>query len=81
MEERGSSLGPKDAQDQPPDDEDELIRVFLGDDKEPTPLVDVSESLIHHCANRTCRIARLYVVGETEEKVKAMRKAVEPWTQ
>jgi hypothetical protein len=79
IEKRGPLMTRDQASEQPSESKDELIKVFLKNDPEPRSLVDISESILHACANRTFRIVRLYVVEQNESKVDKMKRKVERW--
>jgi uncharacterized protein len=82
LEERGPHLTARQARDLPPEQQDEAIKVFLGNDLEPTSLVDIPHSLVRLCAGRFFQAYRLYVVyhGSDEETVVGrLREAVENW--
>lgn len=79
LEKRGSLVPATKVGEQPSEEQDELIKVFDRDEPEPRSLVDIPESLIRHCANRSLRITRLYVVEEGMKQVSQLRKAVMNW--
>ena len=54
----------------PPEDKDELIKVFVGEEPEPRSLVDIEHSLIPVCAGKFFQSFRLYVVYEGKDKDK-----------
>jgi len=66
----------------PPEDKDELIKVFIGDDPEPKSLVDIKHSLISVCAGKFFQTFRLYLVYEGKDKEKVvsdLREQVRNW--
>jgi HD superfamily phosphohydrolase len=77
LEKRGHVVVP--GPPQPPEEEDELIKVFKPGKEEPMSLVDIPESIIGTCAHRTFRITRLYVLEDDPKKVRKMRDTVAAW--
>lgn len=80
VEKRGGKLDVRAARDLETEERDELMKVFVGDDDEPTSLVDVPETLLNHLGNLRWFAHRLYVVdnGNPDLVVKA-REAVANW--
>jgi len=74
LESRGKLLTAEQARDLPSEQEDELIKVFVGDDPEPKSLVDVQHSLISVCAGRFWQAFRLYVVCDDSMDAKVVEK-------
>jgi HD superfamily phosphohydrolase len=68
LEPRGSSLTADQARSVEPEQEDELIKVFVGDSAEPKSLVEVTHSLIHVCSDYVWQAFRLYVVYEGADR-------------
>ena len=63
-------------------EEDEPIRVFCEDDKEPKSLAQIEHSIISKCANQSFKIFRLYVVYDRynrEEKIQKLKSEVQNW--
>ncbi|MCK5225410.1 MAG: HD domain-containing protein [Planctomycetes bacterium] len=64
-------------------EEEELIRVFSGnDEKEPKSLSEIEHSIINKCANQSFKIFRLYVVydgNDRVEKIRQLETAVQRW--
>ncbi|MCX5643904.1 MAG: hypothetical protein NTZ17_04350 [Phycisphaerae bacterium] len=63
-------------------EEEEQIWVFQQDDVEPTPLLDLKQSLVKQWAKFFFQACRLYVVVEgpdAEEKVVKLRARVKDW--
>lgn len=79
LEERGPLIPAAQAAQQPAEEEDELIKVFVPGEQEPKSLVDVSDSIVRLCANHAARVTRLYVVEHDKTIVARMRKQVERW--
>ncbi len=84
LEKRGASLTVEQARGLESEEEDELIKVFIGDEPEPKSLVEIEHSLIHVCAAHLWQAFRLYVVYEGKNKedvVKRLRKEVGEWAE
>jgi len=79
LEKRGPVIPPSEASAQPPESQDELIRVFVRGESEPKPLVDVSESVVRLCGNHEWRATRLYVVDDDDARVVKLRRVVQNW--
>ena len=79
LEKRGRLIRAAEVAGQPSEKRDELMKVFVQDEEEPKSLVDISESLISHCAHLVARIVRLYVVEPDAAKVQKLRQAVSDW--
>lgn len=50
------------------EEEEEDIKIFVGDDEEPTSLMDIEHSLVVKYANYFFQMFRLYVIYEGEDK-------------
>ena len=70
VEPRPALLTSDQARALPPEDKDELIKVFVGEEPEPRSLVDIEHSLIPVCAGKFFQSFRLYVVYEGKDKDK-----------
>jgi HD superfamily phosphohydrolase len=79
LESRGVLIPAAQAGEQPPEEEDELIKVFGPEDEEPRSLVDIPQSLIQHVAHYVMRIARVYIVETDERKVERLKTEVSHW--
>jgi len=82
LEERGALHTTAQARELQPEAEDELIKVFIGDEKEPRSLVDINHSLIRACEGRQFQFFRLYVVFEGDDRdqvVENLRDEVKNW--
>lgn len=79
LESRGAKLTPESARDLQDEHEDELVKVFLPGDDEPTSLVDVPESITNVAANYAYQFARLYLVSQQPELVENARERVAEW--
>ena len=63
-------------------EEEDLVKVFVADESEPTSLVDIPYSLIFKCADLFFQSFRLYVVYEGEDKdniITELRDKVRNW--
>ena len=70
------------ARHMPPEEEDELIKVFCSDNPEPASLVDIEHSILSQCGGFTVRLYRLYVVddGKTDDsQYEQLRETVRKW--
>jgi hypothetical protein len=84
LEQRGAYLTAEQARDPESEEEDELIKVFIGTELEPKSLVEIQHSLIHICSGYQWQAFRLYVVYEGEDKedvVKRLRSEVRDWAE
>jgi len=82
LEPRGSFLTTEQARSVEPEQEDELIKVFVGNDAEPRSLVEVTHSIIHVCCNYSWQAFRLYLVHDGPDRsaiAERLRKAVRNW--
>jgi hypothetical protein len=79
LEKRGAVIPASEARGQPPEKEDELIKVFVPHEPEPRSLVEVPASIVRPIAGYAARATRLYVVEEDEAKLRKLRAAVENW--
>jgi hypothetical protein len=68
LEKRAAFMGADEARGVEPEQEDELIKVFVGDNPEPKSLVEVPHSLIYVLSDRLWQAFRLYVVYEGTDK-------------
>lgn len=80
MEKRGGNLSITAARGLESEDRDELMKVFVNDDDEPTSLVDVPQTLLYHLGNQRWYSHRLYIVdnGDTALVAKA-RNEIAKW--
>jgi HD superfamily phosphohydrolase len=63
-------------------EEEELIKVFIGNDEEPKSLVDIPYSLISQCTNLFFQSFRLYVVykgSDKDEVIGRLKQKVKDW--
>jgi len=82
LEERSALLTTEQARSLPPEQEDELIKVFVGSESEPKSLVDIPHSLIGVCSGHVFQAYRLYVVYEGDERdrtIKLLQREVRGW--
>lgn len=82
LEQRGRLVSVAEAQTLSPAKERELTMVFVGNDPEPKPIVEVQQSLLHDHSNFAFLCFRLYVVYEGNDrdaKIKSLSKAVSTW--
>jgi uncharacterized protein len=81
IEERGSHFTISDVKDLQEEEREELIMIFCG--PEPSSIVDIPNTLIHHCSNRMHCIRRLYVVDDGSSqaiaRLKRIREIVATW--
>jgi HD superfamily phosphohydrolase len=61
------------------EEEEEDIKVFVGDDEEPTSLKDIEHSLIVKYADYFFQMFRLYVVYEDKDMIAKLRENVKDW--
>lgn len=80
LEKRGGVFDIRAARGLESEERDELMKVFVSDDEEPTSLVDVPETLLHHLGNQRWYSHRLYIVdnGKPDLVAKA-REEVAKW--
>ncbi len=84
VEVRGSRLSEQQARDLDPLEKEELIKVFLPDQDEPTSIVSIPYSLIGKCSGQYFQFFRLYVVTGPEmdeATVRDMRREVARWDE
>jgi hypothetical protein len=62
LEERGALLTEEQARSLEPEEKEEIIKVFVGDDPEPTSVVNIPHSIVHLCSNHFFQAFRLYLV-------------------
>lgn len=82
IETRGAEVTATEARQLPPEEEDELIKIFRDGEDEPVSLVDIDQSIIGACANKTMQLFRLYVIddGQTNQaKYEELRDTVARW--
>ncbi len=83
LEKRGPDIRAADAGSEPPEEADELIRVFpRGETDHPKPLVDLEHSLINAIKGARVRILRLYVIdaGDLDDaRCEELRDTVRGW--
>ena len=80
FEKRGGALNVQEARNLESEERDELIKVFVGKGDEPTSLVDLPETLLHHLGNQRWFAHRLYIVDNGDPKlVEKARDAVTKW--
>jgi len=84
VEERGPLFTREEAKKLQPEEREELIKVFAGDDPEPKSIVDIDRSLTKHLSDHPFGIYRLYVVdsaSDAPKRLPEMRKRAEQWTR
>ncbi len=84
LESRGKLLTEDQARALGDEEEDDLVKVFLGNDAEPQSLVNAPDGLISLCADHYFQAFRLYVVYEGEDrdsKLADMAQEVAAWDQ
>ncbi len=82
FEKRGPAMTAEEARKMVPEEADELIKVFCGNESEPVSLVDIEHSIMSQCAGFAVRLCRLYVVddGATGEgEYEKLREIVRKW--
>lgn len=82
LEDRPARMTAEQARDRPPEEEDPIVKVFLGDDTEPTSIVDVPHSIIGKCSGFTYQSHRLYFVpasGDPAGVADELRERVKGW--
>lgn len=83
LEKRGALMTAEQARAVESEEEDELIKVFVGRDPEPMSLVELPHSIIGLCSNKLWQAFRLYVVYEEQDKesvLRDLRTEVDAWT-
>ena len=64
------------------EEEEEDIKIFVGDDEEPTSLMDIEYSLVVKYANYFFQMFRLYVIydgGDKDSVIAKLREKVKDW--
>jgi uncharacterized protein len=82
LEKRGPAMTLTQARSQPPEEADELIKVFRSGEEEPVSLVDIDESIISRSAGFAVRLFRLYVIDDGSlgsDLFDELRTAVHAW--
>lgn len=80
IEKRGGVFNINEARGLESEERDELMKVFVDDDEEPTSLVDVSETLLHHLGNKRWYSHRLYIVDNGDHNlVTKAKEEVSKW--
>jgi hypothetical protein len=80
VEKRGGSLDVNQARGLESEERDELVKVFLDEEGEPTSLVDVPEALLNHLGNLRWYAHRLYIVDNgNPELVRNAKQEVANW--
>ncbi len=82
LEPRGANLTADQARELQPEGQDELVKVFLGNETEPRSLVDVEDSLVHLIGEYSYQAFRLYVAyhgSDREDVTDRLRSAVDGW--
>jgi hypothetical protein len=81
LEERGAWVTEKQARSLKPEEREEIIKVFTGNDPEPVSVVNVPHSIVHLCSNHFFQAFRLYFASEesNDGRVEQMRNFVQPW--
>ena len=74
LEKRGDRFTVDEAKGMQTEKEDELIKVFVDDEKEPKSLVDIPYSIISKCSNFSLQIFRLYVVYDNSDRDKVIEE-------
>ncbi len=84
LEPRGAFVRAEQARGLEPEEEDELIKVFIGTEPEPQSLVEIKHSLMYVCSNHQWQAFRLYVVydgADKEDVVERLRSEVRNWAE
>ncbi len=79
IESRGQFVTETEGRQLPPEEEDEVVKIFIPGEDEPKSLVDIKHSLISKCAGFFWQAFRLYVVCDDKDKVGQLRKEVKSW--
>lgn len=82
VEERGPQMTEHDARHLRPLEKEEIIKVFLLGQQEPTSIVSIPYSIVAACAGHFFRTFRLYLVPDfntSDERVDALRQEVRNW--
>lgn len=79
LEDRGSKFTAAGARKLQPMQEEEVVKIFLRDNEEPIPLVDMPNSITHVAANHGYQFARLYLVTRDEHIAAKAKDTVAKW--
>jgi HD superfamily phosphohydrolase len=82
LEERGALLTEEQARSLEPEEKEEIIKVFIGNDPEPISVVNIPHSIVHLCSNHYFQAFRLYLVCDASTDtslVKKLRQDVNAW--
>jgi HD superfamily phosphohydrolase len=82
LEERGALLTEEQARTLDPEEREEIIKVFVGEQPEPVSVVNIPHSVVHLCSNHFFQAFRLYLVCDDstdEALVKKLREEVQSW--
>jgi hypothetical protein len=82
LEERGALLTEEQARSLDPEEKEEIIKVFVGNDAEPTSVVNIQHSIVHLCSNHYFQAFRLYLVCDDstdDALVNKLRQEVSRW--
>jgi hypothetical protein len=82
LEERGALLTEEQARSLEPEEKEEIIKVFVGNDAEPTSVVNIQHSIVHLCSNHYFQAFRLYLVCDDstdDALVNKLRQEVSRW--
>ncbi|HIJ54369.1 MAG TPA: HD domain-containing protein [Planctomycetes bacterium] len=77
---QAAQMKPDQIKEKASEEEEEDIKIFVGDDEEPTSLMDIEHSLVVKYANYFFQMFRLYVVYEDKDDVVTqLREKVKGW--
>ncbi len=79
---QAAQMGPNQIKERAFEEEGEDIKIFVGNDEEPTSLMDIEHSLVVKYANYFFQMFRLYVIYEGEDKddvVTQLHAKVKDW--
>jgi len=65
FEERGKYITHKEGRNLPPESDEEMTRIFIDDQSEPVPIVEIEHSVLSHLSERTFQYFRLYLADPT----------------
>jgi hypothetical protein len=82
LEKRGALLTEEQARSLEPEETDEIIKVFVGDEPEPVSVVNIPHSIVHLCSNHYFQAFRLYLVcddADDPDLVGSIKQHVGGW--
>lgn len=83
LESRAALLTVAEARNTQPEEEDDLIKVFVDNEEEPRSLIEIDNALVKLCANHSLQASRLYVVyqaDDRDEKLAIIKNRVAGWS-